>query len=68
MKAKELLIYMIDTLLFYLEELAEITDTDSEQFAYGGKTAFTECLEMLQLWEEAREHWLDFNIEGRFPL
>lgn len=68
MKAKEILIYMIETLLVYLEELAGITDADSMQFAYGEKTAYTECLEMVRFWEEAREHGLNFEIEAKFPL
>lgn len=68
MKAKEILIYMIETLLFYLEELAEITDIDSKQFAYGEKTAYIECLEMMQLWEGAKKHSLNFDIETKFPL
>lgn len=68
MQAKETLMYMIETLLFYLEELSEVQDDENEQFAYGGKTAYTECFEMLQLWEEAKEVGLDFNIEEKYPL
>ena len=68
MKAKETLMYMIETLLFYLEELSEVQDSENEQFAYGEKTAYTECFEMLQLWEEAKEVGLDFNIEEQYPL
>ena len=68
MKAKEILSYMIDTLLVYLEELAEITNADNIQFAYGEMTAYTECLEMIQLWEEAKAHGLNFDIEAKYPL
>lgn len=68
MKAKETLIYVIETLLFYLEELSEVCNTSGEQFVYGEKTAYIECLEMLQQWEEAKEKGLDLEIEEKYPL
>ena len=68
MNAKEILIYMTETLLFYLDELSAYVDDKVNQFVYGEKTAYTECLAMIQLWEEAQEHGLNFEIESKFPL
>lgn len=52
----------------YLEELKDTADMEGEQFRYGEKTAYTEMAEMLQYWERAGKHGLDFDIEGRYPL
>ena len=68
MNTEETLIYLIDLLLFYLEELKDEKDIPSQQFTYGEKTAYTECLEVLQLWKHSHEHGLDFDIEAKFPL
>ena len=32
------------------------------------KNAYTECLEMIQLWKNAKQVGLDFEIEKKFPL
>lgn len=59
---------MSELLLCYLEELAD-SKVDGDQFVYGEKTAYTECLEVIQYyWSQAKRHGLDFNIEGRYPL
>ena len=60
MNAKEVLIYLTQTLLFYLEELSEV---EIDLFTHGEITAFVECLEIVQHWEEAKMHGLDFEIE-----
>ena len=65
---KILLKYMIELLISYLTELADISDCPEEQFSYGEKTAYTECLEILSYWEDAETCGLNFNIEERFPL
>ena len=66
--ANELLIFLISLLISYLEELSFSSALDKNQFCYGEKTAYTECLEWLQEWEFAEIHGLDFDIENRFPL
>ncbi len=66
--AEEVLKYMTDLLLYYLEQLADIDSNSEQQFLYGEKTAYTECLEVVQYWEKAKEYGLDFNIEKRYPL
>lgn len=66
--ADEVLIFLISLLTAYLEELASSTALDEDQFCYGEKTAYTECLECLQAWEFAESFGLDFDVEERFPL
>ena len=66
--ANELLIFLISILTAYLEELASSSASDKNQFCYGEKTAYIECLEWLQKWEFAEANGLDFDVENRFPL
>ena len=68
MGAKEVLEYMARILLEYLEELKDTKPNDSDCFGYGERTAYTECLEMIQLWKNAKQVGLDFEIEKKFPL
>ena len=68
MKAKEVLEYMAERLLEYLEELKDTKPDDADCFGYGERTAYTECLEMIQLWEDAKQVGLDFEIEKKYPL
>lgn len=67
-KSDEILSYMIDLLTEYLAELSDVRDVPAAQFAYGEKTAYTECLEILAKWENAERYGLNFNVEERFPL
>ena len=66
--ANELLIFLIPLLTSYLEELSSSSALDENQFCYGEKTAYTECLEWLKEWEFAEMFGLDFEVENRFPL
>lgn len=66
--AEEILAAVIPLLLTYVEELFAYKDRAGEQFQYGERVAYTECLEWLQCWEKANEHGLNFEIERRFPL
>ena len=68
MGAKEVLAHMAERLLEYVEELKDTKPDDADCFGYGERTAYTECLEMIQLWENAKQVGLDFAIEKRFPL
>ena len=65
--AKEVLEYMASVLLMYLEELSGVGSSD-DPFLYGEKTAYTECLEWVQIWDEAEKNSLDFHVETRYPL
>lgn len=66
--ANELLNILISLLIVYLEELSSASILDEDQFCYGEKIAYTECLELLQHWEFAEANGLDFDVENRFPL
>ena len=66
--ARETLIDLIEILLINLEELKEAKAEDKDRFAYGEKTAYVECLEIVQQWMEAVEHGLDFEVEKRYKL
>ncbi len=66
--AEEVLETMIRIISEYLEDLKDFKDREEEQFQYGERTAFTECLEYLQAWDRAKEIGLDFDIEERYPL
>ena len=66
--AEELLEMMIELLLVYIEELFEYKDVEGQQFQYGERLAYTECLEWIQEWKYAEINGLDFDIEKRYPL
>ena len=68
LSADEILGYIIELLLSYLEELNKVHRPDKEQFISGERTAYVECLEIIQSWEHARKNGLDFDIEARFPV
>ena len=66
--AEEVLEMMIEILLGYLEELFEFKDEAGQQFEYGERLAYTECLEWIQKWKYAKINGLDFDIEKKYPL
>ncbi len=63
--AKEVLCYLIELLQ---RDLSELNGTEGDDFYYGEKTAFVECLEIIQQWKHARKAGLNYEIEKRFPL
>ena len=66
--ANEVLLTLTKLLLCYLSELSEYNDVEGELFEYGERTAYTECLEIIQEWEGAEKNGLNFNIEEKYPL
>ena len=64
--SEEVLEMMIHILLTYIEELSEYTE--EEEFLYGERLAYTECLEWIQTWRYAEVNGLDFDIEKKYPL
>lgn len=60
--------HMAAVLLEYLEELKEACAADEDGFAYGEKTAYIECLELLALWKGAEDAMGGEEIEKRYPL
>ncbi len=65
--AEETLKFMIELLTQALEELEDSVEEGNE-FVYGEKTAYVECLQWLQNWNKASLNGLDYNIEKRFVL
>lgn len=68
MEAEEILAYLANLLLMYLDELKDAKKVGENSFRYGEQTAYTECLEILQLWKGAEKIGLNFNIEKKYPL
>ena len=68
MGADQLFKAIVVRLLAYLKDLKDCRDAKLTPFECGEKLAYTECLEMIQFYEKAKELGLDFNIEERFPL
>lgn len=60
--------YLIELCTEYLDQLKDVKDSEDEQFLYGEKTAYVECLEIIQLWEHALTSGLDYDVESRYPL
>lgn len=69
MSGDKVLIRLIDLLIPYIEELyARKEENGDIEFLEGERTAYTECLEVIQQWDRAEENGLNWNIEERFPL
>ena len=68
MDAEEILAYLAGLLMMYLEELKDAKGAGENSFQYGEQTAYTECLEIIQVWKGATKIGLDFDIEKRYPL
>lgn len=66
--AKKIFIYMKEIIEEYLDYINTMGNLENDDFTYGEKTAYVECLEMMQLWKGAKEIGLDYNIEERYPL
>lgn len=65
MNAEETIIYLIQLYIQYLEELNAAHRND---FIIGEMTAYVETLEILQRWEKATLHGLDFVIEDKYKI
>ena len=68
MEAEDVLRLMINVLLKYMKELQGFQDKADEQFQYGEKTAYIECLEYIQMWRNAKENGLNFDIEKDYKI
>lgn len=64
--AEETLRYIIKNLIYYLDKFNQVKDLENNQFAYGEKIAYIECLEMLEKWEMADKSGLNIDIEGTY--
>ena len=68
MEAEEILAFLAELLLMYLEELKDAKKAGENSFRYGEQTAYTECLEIIQAWKGATGIGLNFDIEKKYPL
>ena len=68
MTAEKVLIHLIELLLEYVEELKDFKVDDEDLFCYGERLAYTECLEVIQEWDNAEKYGLDFDMEQKYPL
>jgi len=66
--AKEILKELVELILERLDDLKDVTNSPTEQFTYGEKTAYIEIAEVLQNWKNADKSGLDFDIEDKYPL
>ncbi len=64
--SEETLTRLMLILVNNLTELKDVQDLPDQEFEYGEKTAYIECLELLQDWEKANQLGLDYNIEVYF--
>ena len=65
MNAEETIIYLIQLYIQYLDELNLSPRND---FTIGEMTAYVETLEILQRWEKATLHGVDFVIEDKYKI
>ena len=57
--AEEVLELLMRHLIVGIEELFDYKNIEGEEFQYGERVAYTECLECLQQWTNADRHGLD---------
>ncbi len=65
MTTEEILVYIINLFISYLDELNELPLND---FIQGEMTAYVETLEILQHWKKSKLYGLDFNIEEKYHI
>ncbi len=64
----EILADLIDLFLTYLNDLNVLDECAVNDFVIGEKTAYVECLEIIQNWEKSKEHGLDFDLSEKYPV
>ena len=65
MTSEQILIYIINLFINYLDELNNLPQND---FIFGEMTAYVETLEILQYWEKSKFYGLDFIIEDKYRI
>ena len=65
MDAEEILVYIIELFTNYLDELNDLPRND---FIHGEMTAFAETLEIIQGWNNAKSHNLNYIIEEKYNI
>ena len=65
-KAEQVLLDLITTLTQNLEEIG--SQQRQTPFALGEVYAYTECLEIIQMWKKAKFYGLDYDLEKRYKI
>lgn len=69
LNAEETLIYLIGVIKENLVELYGVLPVGcNRHFIQGEKTAYVECLEIVQLWDKAFDCGLGIEIEKDYPI
>lgn len=69
LNAEETLEYLIGVLKCNLDELYGALPAEcNRHFVLGEKTAYVECLEIIQLWDKSADRGLNGAIEQNYPL
>ena len=66
--AKQTLEYLIEVLTESLQELKEEPPSEAAEYIQGEKTAYAECLEIVQKWKHAKRYGIDYDVEDHFSL
>ncbi len=66
--AKQTLKNLIDVLTESLQELNEEPPSETADYIQGEKTAYAECLEIVQKWKRAKRYGIDYDVEKEFCL
>ena len=65
MTSEKTIMYIINLFLNYLDELSTLPRND---FIHGEMTAYIETLEIIQNWDKAKSHNLNFDIENKYKI
>ena len=63
---EQVLLDLITTLTQNLEEIG--SQQRQTPFALGEVYAYTECLEIIQMWKKAKFYGLDYDLEKRYKI
>lgn len=63
---EQVLIDLINTLTENLEEIA--LQPKQSPFALGEVYAYTECLEIIQMWKKAELYGLNYDLEKKYKI
>lgn len=64
--AEQVLSDLINTLMENLEEICR--ERKQSSFQLGEVYAYSECLEIIQLWEKSKDFGLYFNVEHNYKI
>ncbi len=64
--AEETLKAIISAVTWTLNDI--MSDTVDNDFTYGERTAYVDCLEQIQQWEKADRMGLDYNVANKYKI